>query len=77
MSLDLNSLKRNPNSPEQTWPFWTVPPFAILDYLLKVLFVLFALPWIFGLALTILGIFTNFLLIDYIVYRHYKSVEII
>jgi hypothetical protein len=77
MSFNPNDLKRNPNSPEQSWPFWIVPSFAILDYSFKVLFVLFIIPWLFGLTLTVLGMFTNFLLIDYIVYRHYKSVEII
>ena len=38
MSFNPNDLKRNPNSPEQSWPFWIVPSFAILDYSFKVLF---------------------------------------
>ena len=38
MSFNPNDLKRNSNSQEQSWPFWIVPSFAILDYSFKVLF---------------------------------------
>jgi len=55
-----------------SWPLWTPPKGVEFDYFAKILFILFVLPWLFGVAFTVLGFFTNFLLVDWILYHSYK-----
>lgn len=54
------------------FPFWTVPNFLILDYIIKLGIFLLLIPAVLGFKLTVLGLLLNFLLIDYVVYRQYR-----
>ena len=45
---------------------------ALLDYIAKLGIFPVGVPYLFGLYFTALGLLTNFLLIDYFVYRSYK-----
>jgi len=52
-----------------TWLDYIVPTRYVKNYLFVIFFGLFALPYFFGLRLTTLGLFTNFLLLDYFYYK--------
>jgi hypothetical protein len=57
-----------------TWPFWAVPNFLVMTYLFRLALVLYLLPIFFGIKLTVLGFFLNFLLIDLFTYLSFKKV---
>jgi len=63
----------NQNNEDNKWPLWVAPTNLVWDYALKVIFVLFLLPYLFGLILTVPGLFINFLIVDLILYSSYKA----
>jgi len=56
-----------------SWPFWIAPAELGLDYLIKLVIFLIIVPMIFGIVYTPLGLLTNYLLIDFIIYLQYKG----
>jgi len=56
------------------WPLWVVPEFYVWAYIFRIIFLVFALPYLFGFMLTPLGYLVNFLLVDYVVYVGIKKV---
>jgi hypothetical protein len=77
MDWEVKDFRQQPEPPKEDWPIWAVPVDLIIDYLLKVAGFILFLPWIFGYVLTPFGLFFNFILIDWIVYRQYKRARII
>ena len=66
---------REPQKPKLgSWPFWTVPEFYALSYLIRIGIFLLGIPWLFGMALTAKGLFITFLLLDYFTYVGLKKV---
>lgn len=66
---------RNPNKPKLgSWPFWIVPEFYALSYLIRLAIFIVVIPYLFGVMLTPVGLLLNFLLIDYFIYRGIKTV---
>ena len=66
---------REPNKPKLgLWPFWQVPEFYILSYLIRLAIFIVVIPYLFGVMLTPMGLLLNFLLIDYFIYRGIKTV---
>jgi len=77
MDWEVKDFRQQPEPPKEDWPVWTVPNYVVLDYLFKIVGFIFLLPWLFGVMLTPLGLFFNFLFIDWIIYRQYKRGNII
>lgn len=77
MDWEVKDFRNHPEPPEENWPVWTVPNYVVLDYLFKIVGFIFLLPWLFGVMLTPLGLFFNFLFVDWIIYRQYKRGNII
>jgi len=66
---------RNPKKPKLgSWPFWIVPEFYALSYLIRMAIILVALPMLFGIQLTPVGLFFMFLIFDYFTYKGLKTV---
>lgn len=66
---------REPQKPKLgTWPFWQVPNFYVLSYLIRLALVMVMFPYLFGIQFTTVGLFTAFVLFDYFTYRGLKSV---
>ena len=66
---------RNPNKPKLgSWPFWIVPEFYALSYLIRLAIFIVVIPYLFGVMLTPMGLLLNFLIIDYFIYRGIKTV---
>ena len=73
MQYEVEDFRKPPKKPELgDWPFFIVPGFLVVDYVVKILLFLFLLPALFGLSLTVVGLGTNYLLVDYFIYRSYK-----
>jgi hypothetical protein len=66
---------REPQKPKLgTWPFWQVPEFYALSYLVRLALVMVVIPYLFGIQFTTVGLFTVFVLFDYFTYRALKLV---
>jgi hypothetical protein len=66
---------REPQKPKLgTWPFWQVPNFYALSYLIRLALVMAVFPYLFGIQFTTVGLFTAFVLFDYFTYRALKLV---
>ena len=66
---------REPQKPKLgAWPFWTVPEFYALSYLIRLAIFIIVMPYLFGVVLTPVGLLINFLLVDYFIYRGIKTV---
>ena len=73
MHFEYEDYRKKPPKPWMgIWPLWEVPSWLALDYVAKLGIFLVGVPYLFGLYFTALGLLTNFLLIDYFVYRSYK-----
>ena len=57
-----------------SWPFWTVPELFVFGYLFRLILFLFVIPSLFGIQLTVMGLFVNFLVVDFIIYLALKKV---
>ena len=74
MNYEVNDY-REPEKPKLgSWPFWQVPEFYILSYLIRLAIFIVVIPYLFGVMLTPMGLLLNFLLIDYFIYRGIKTV---
>tara|TARA_B100001939_G_C16922891_1_gene610205 strand:+ start:687 stop:932 length:246 start_codon:yes stop_codon:yes gene_type:complete len=54
------------------WLTYSVPEFFVVDYIMKMFFILFLLPYLFGFVFTVMGFFLNTIFVDYILYWSYK-----
>jgi len=54
------------------WLTYSVPEYFAIDYILKMVFILFLLPYLFGFVFTVMGFFLNTIFVDYILYWSYK-----
>ena len=61
---------------EIKWSTWAVPERLAKNYILLVFSVLYILPYLFGLRLTVLGFVVNYFWIDYMFFRWYKNKKI-
>ena len=74
MNYEVNDY-REPKKPKLgSWPFWTVPEFYALSYVIRLALVLFIIPYMFGMQLTPVGVFIMFVIFDYFTYRGLKTV---
>jgi hypothetical protein len=74
MNYEVNNY-REPQKPKLgSWPFWQVPEFYALSYLIRLAIILVALPMLFGIQLTPVGLFFMFLIFDYFTYKGLKTV---
>jgi len=69
---------QNPRPPKKpnlgSWPFWSSPDQLAFDYVLKIALFLVGIPMLFGITYTPVGLFINYLIIDYIIYLQYKKI---
>jgi hypothetical protein len=66
---------RQPQKPKLgSWPFWQVPEFYALSYVIRLALVMVVMPYLFGIKLTAIGLFSIFFLFDYFTYRGLKTV---
>lgn len=74
MNWEVNDYRDKPPKPDLgSWPFWSVPGWYVPMYLVRVVFWVFVLPWLFGQSLTAWGTLITFLLIDYWIYWSMKK----
>lgn len=73
-NFEVEDYRKYPKPKLGPWPVWQVPEFYVFGYLFRIIFFVITLPWLFGFALTPLGYFINFLIIDYMVYVGLKKV---
>ena len=74
MNYEFEDFRKRPPKPVLgSWPFFIVPNFMVFDYLVKIVLFIFLIPSLFGLVLTTLGLFLNFLVVDFIIYLSYKK----
>ena len=74
MNYELNDY-REPKKPRLgSWPFWQVPDFLALGYVFRITLFVMVLPYLFGVILTPVGYFVNFMLVDYVTYVGIKKV---
>jgi hypothetical protein len=74
MHYEYEDYRKKPPKPMLgSWPLWIVPNIFVMDYLIKLAMFIFLIPALFGVALTTLGLFLNFCLVDFIMYMSYKS----
>ncbi len=64
--------QNNQNNQQNSWMNWIVPSKMAPDYIFKLILFLFVLPWFIGYKFTSMGLLTNVLLIDFILYLSYK-----
>jgi len=55
-----------------SWPFWIAPSDLVLDYLIKMAIFLVVVPMVFGVVYTPMGLFLNYLFLDFLIYLQYK-----
>jgi len=66
---------REPQKPKLgSWPFWQVPEFYALSYVIRLALFLFVIPYLFGITFTAMGLFSTFMIFDYFTYRGLKTV---
>jgi hypothetical protein len=58
-----------------SWLYWTVPNERINHYIFLNGFVIFILPYLFGIRLTVFGYLLNIIWIDIIYYVSYKRAQ--
>lgn len=68
--------KKQPEPELGSWPFWIVPEKFAVDYVLKLAIFMIGLPMLFGAVLTPLGLFFNFALVDFIIYKQYEKIRL-
>ena len=74
MDYEFEDYRKKPPKPMLgDFPLWIVPNIFVTDYLVKLVTFLFLLPALFGISLTIIGLFLNFMLVDFILYLSYKK----
>ena len=74
MNYEVNDY-REPQKPSLgSWPFWIVPELFVFGYLFRLILFLFVIPSLFGIQLTVMGLFVNFLVVDFIIYLALKKV---
>ena len=57
-----------------SWPFWQVPEFYALQYVIRLALVMVVIPYLFGIQFTAIGLFSMFMVFDYFTYRGLKTV---
>lgn len=55
------------------WLTYSVPDFFAIDYILKLVFIIFLLPYLFGISFTVMGMALNIAIVDFILYKGYQS----
>lgn len=66
---------REPKKPKLgPWPFWQVPEFYGLSYIIRLALVMLVMPYLFGITLSSLGLFSIFIIFDYFTYQGLKKV---
>ena len=74
MNYEVNDY-REPQKPKLgSWPFWQVPEFYALSYVIRLALVMLVMPYLFGIKLTAFGLLSIFLLFDYFTYKGLKTV---
>ena len=74
MDYEFEDYRKKPPKPMLgSFPLWIVPNIFVTDYLVKLVTFLFLLPALFGISLTTVGLFLNFMLVDFILYLSYKK----
>ena len=73
MHYDYEDYRPKPPKPDLgPWLTYSVPEYFAIDYILKMFFILFLLPYLFGFVFTVMGFFLNTIFVDYILYWSYK-----
>ena len=54
------------------WLTYCVPDFFAVDYILKMVFIIFLLPYLFGISFTPAGMALNIAIVDFILYKGYQ-----
>ena len=73
MNYEVNDY-REPNKPKLgSWPFWQVPEFYALSYVIRLALIMVVMPYLFGIKLTAIGLFFIFVMFDYFTYRGLKT----
>jgi len=74
MNYEVNDYRKPPEKPKLgSWPFWQVPEFFALGYVIRLALILVVLPYLFGIQFTAIGLFTTFLMFDYFTYVGLKK----
>ena len=74
MNFEVEDYREPPKKPKLgKWPFWVVPEFWALQYIIRLALVLLVVPWMLGMLLTPMGVFIMFLIYDYMTYRSLKT----
>ncbi len=73
MHYDYEDYRPKPPKPDLgPWLTYSVPEYFAIDYILKMFFILFLLPYLFGFVFTVMGFFLNTIFVDYFLYWSYK-----
>tara|TARA_X000001382_G_scaffold68852_1_gene47888 strand:+ start:597 stop:842 length:246 start_codon:yes stop_codon:yes gene_type:complete len=73
MHYDYEDYRPKPPKPDLgPWLTYSIPEYFAIDYILKMFFILFLLPYLFGFVFTVMGFFLNTIFVDYILYWSYK-----
>jgi len=74
MNYEVNDYRTPPEKPKLgSWPLWQVPEVFALSYVIRLALVLFVLPYLFGVQLTVIGLFFTFVIFDYFTYVALKK----
>ena len=73
MHYEYEDYRLKPPKPDLgPWLTYSIPEYFAIDYILKMFFILFLLPYLFGFVFTVMGFFLNTIFVDYILYWSYK-----
>lgn len=73
MHYEYDDYRSKPPKPDLgPWLTYSIPEYFAIDYILKMFFILFLLPYLFGFVFTVMGFFLNTIFVDYILYWSYK-----
>ena len=74
MDYEFEDYRKKPPKPMLgSFPLWIVPNIFVTEYMVKLVAFLFLIPALFGVSLTVTGLFLNFMLVDFILYLSYKK----
>ena len=74
MNYEVNDFRKPKPPIVEGFPFWIVPKGLVFDYVFKLLIFIIVIPFLFGVILQPLGLFFNFILVDYFIYQQYRNI---
>lgn len=73
-NFEFEDYREPPQKPKLgSWPFWQVPEFYALPYVIRLTLIIMVMPYLFGIKLTSIGLFAIFMLFDYFTYLGLKK----